>query len=201
MKRSIFSVGAAALTILLTATGCPPNSGSTTTIPTREAARAADANRDSSGADGRVEVTEPAWGRAGQDDDDRLTSGDLDPDVISRDIDPAQYLSTVYFEFDRAELGADARATIQENADWLRSDLGAVWDVVIEGHCDDRGTIEYNLALGERRAKAIRDYMASLGVARDRMRVVSYGEELPAVPGSGEMAWSRNRRGEFVAER
>lgn len=123
-----------------------------------------------------------------------------EPSLTMQEIIDGGYLSTVYFDFDRSELSESARGQLKSNADWMKSAMGSKWNVVIEGHCDERGTIEYNLALGERRANAIRDYMQSLGVNRSRMRIVSYGEERPAVRGRGEMAWAKNRRGEFRPE-
>ena len=90
------------------------------------------------------------------------------------------------------------RRVLEENAGILKGADG--FDVVVEGHCDDRGTIEYNLALGQRRAAAVRGYLVSLGVSARQLRTVSYGEERPSVDGSGESFWSRNRRAEFVVE-
>lgn len=107
-------------------------------------------------------------------------------------------LRPIYFEYDRSDLGEEARRILQENATWLRSNPGR--SIVVEGHCDERGTVEYNLALGQRRAASVRDYLESLGIGRGRMRVVSFGKERPAVPGAGEAAWSKNRRAEFVIE-
>jgi peptidoglycan-associated lipoprotein len=106
-------------------------------------------------------------------------------------------LDTVYFEFDQATLTDVARDTLVRNADWMRSN-GTV-RIQVEGHADERGTNEYNLALGERRAAAVRGYLASLGIDGSRLVVISYGEERPADPGHGEEAWSRNRRVEFKA--
>ena len=107
-------------------------------------------------------------------------------------------LRTVYFDFDKYDLSDEMRRTIQANADWLQSH--SQYKVKIEGHCDERGTIEYNLALGERRAKAVRDYLTDLGVSGSRLRVVSSGEERPADPRSNEAAWAKNRRGVFTIE-
>lgn len=107
-------------------------------------------------------------------------------------------LATIYFAYDSAELSETARRTLSSNADWLKSH--ADYNIVVEGHCDERGTIEYNLALGERRASSVRDYLGTLGVARARVRVITYGEERPVDRGHNEAAWSKNRRGEFVIE-
>ncbi len=108
-------------------------------------------------------------------------------------------LQTIYFAFDSSELSEAARRTLQQNSEWLQAHQDL--NVVVEGHCDERGTIEYNLALGERRASAVRDYLTSLGLARGRMRVITYGEERPVDRGHTESAWSQNRRAAFVLER
>ena len=102
----------------------------------------------------------------------------------------------IYFDFDRSELREDARQTLQTKAEALRQfpDIR----IRVEGHCDERGTVEYNLALGERRADAARAYLVDLGIDPDRMTTISYGEERPAMDGNNESAWSQNRRDEFV---
>lgn len=104
-------------------------------------------------------------------------------------------LETVYFEFDSSGLTQSAMATLRENAEKIRE----VPDVMIQlaGHCDERGTQEYNLALGERRALAVREYLIQLGVPGSRMITISYGKEFPAVDGSNESAYAMNRRVEF----
>lgn len=109
-------------------------------------------------------------------------------------------LKTVYFDFDKYDLDDSDRALIRSNVDVLKAGDASKWNVVVEGHCDERGTIEYNLALGEKRAKAVRDYMTSLGLPASRVRIVSYGEERPADPGHNEAAWAKNRRAEFKVE-
>ena len=101
----------------------------------------------------------------------------------------------VYFDFDKSELKADARATLDKKAAWLRANSG--YKVRIEGHCDERGTSEYNMALGERRANAAWKYLNALGVSGKRMYTISYGELMPADPGHNERAWAKNRRDEF----
>ncbi len=107
-------------------------------------------------------------------------------------------LATVYFDFDKSDLSKDARDTLNRNAQILQQ-LKA--SVKIEGHCDDRGSAEYNLALGERRAKSVQQYLLTLGVQADRLSVISYGKEKPAVQGSDESAWAKNRRAEFVGSK
>ncbi len=105
-------------------------------------------------------------------------------------------LQPVFFSLDSAELDEMARATAMANAELLRQN--ARWIVTIEGHCDERGTPEYNLALGERRAVAVKSFLVSLGISPDRIRTVSYGNEFPFEPGNTEAAYSKNRRGHFV---
>lgn len=102
----------------------------------------------------------------------------------------------VYFDYDSYALRPDALATLKTNADVFKGQLaGAI--IQVEGHCDERGTQEYNLALGEKRALAARDYLTKLGVSGDRIVTISYGEEAPADPGHNESSWALNRRCEF----
>lgn len=105
-------------------------------------------------------------------------------------------LSTVYFEFDKSALTAEAQATLAENARQLQQHPDAV--VRIEGHCDERGTVEYNLALGQRRAISVREYLINFGISPDRITIISYGKERPVDPRHTPEAWAKNRRAEFV---
>lgn len=102
---------------------------------------------------------------------------------------------TIYFDFDKSDLRPDAREGLQANASYLKSNSNV--QVTIEGNCDERGSNEYNLALGKRRAEAAYKYLVDLGVESSRMTTVSYGEEKPAVEGHNELAWAKNRRDEF----
>jgi peptidoglycan-associated lipoprotein len=104
-------------------------------------------------------------------------------------------MDTIYFEFDQATLSDSAKDTLVRNAEWLRANPNA--RVQVEGNADERGSNEYNLALGERRATAVRTYLTSLGIDGTRLIVISYGEERPADPGHSEDAWSKNRRVDF----
>jgi peptidoglycan-associated lipoprotein len=109
----------------------------------------------------------------------------------------AAMLETVFFDFDKSDLRQDARNVLAKNAEiLLKTKQGAV--VKVEGHCDERGSAEYNLALGERRAKSALQYLLTLGVQPDRLSIVSYGKEKPAVQGDDEAAWAKNRRAELV---
>jgi peptidoglycan-associated lipoprotein len=105
-------------------------------------------------------------------------------------------LSDIYFDYDAFDLSTEARNTLQSHADWLRNNSGT--KVEIEGHCDERGTVEYNLALGAKRAKATRDYLVNLGVDANQLSTISYGEELPACRESTESCWQQNRRAHFL---
>ena len=105
-------------------------------------------------------------------------------------------LKDIGFNFDSAALSESARATLKANADWLKANPAA--RVQIEGHCDERGTAEYNMALGAKRAQSAMDYLVTLGVAANRMSTTSYGEEIPVCKESTEECWSRNRRARFV---
>lgn len=105
-------------------------------------------------------------------------------------------MKDVFYEFDRYDLSADARATLRANADWLKSNPSA--KVEIEGHCDERGTNEYNLALGAKRAQAAREFLSSLGIPAERLSTISYGEEIPVCQEHSEDCWRKNRRARFV---
>lgn len=108
-------------------------------------------------------------------------------------------LERVHFAYNQFTLEEAARLTLEKNAVYLRNNPSL--KVVIEGHCDERGSDEYNLALGERRAVAARNYLTSLGIAVERLAIISYGEEKPLVAASNEDAWAQNRRAEFLAVR
>lgn len=106
-------------------------------------------------------------------------------------------LENIYFDFDSYTLSSEARTSLQKNTEIIKDISGAVQ---IEGNCDERGSAEYNLALGEKRAKAAMKYLVTMGIPADRLSVISYGEERPAIQGSDETAFSKNRRDEFVIQ-
>jgi peptidoglycan-associated lipoprotein len=122
--------------------------------------------------------------------DEGIASASLD------DLNRSSPLRPLFFAYDSSEVSAEGRAVLDANAAVLRQNQ--TWTVTIEGHCDERGTAEYNLALGERRAVAAREYFISLGIQAARLRTVSYGKEFPFDPGQSEDAWARNRRAHFV---
>lgn len=119
-------------------------------------------------------------------------------DVLTiAEINEGGLLQTIYFDYDKADIRPDQRAKLQANAQFVRENTD--FRLLIGGHCDERGTREYNMALGERRASATMQYMVSLGVPRDRIEIISYGEEQPAADEATESAWSQNRRAQFQA--
>ena len=122
------------------------------------------------------------------------------PDAISSasldDLNKSSPLKPVFFELDSSDVNSVGQRALDENAALLRKYPS--WTVTIEGHCDERGTAEYNLALGERRAISARAYLMSLGIPADRLRTVSYGKEFPFDPGHDESAYAKNRRAHFV---
>jgi peptidoglycan-associated lipoprotein len=130
--------------------------------------------------------------------------GDLVPvdesdDILSmslEDINAQSPLDDIHFTYDSAELSGEARSALDANVQWLRRNPSVT--ILIEGHCDERGTVEYNLALGERRAMAAYNFMVSSGLPSERIKTISYGKEFPLDPGHDESAWARNRRAHFV---
>jgi len=107
-------------------------------------------------------------------------------------------LKDAFFAYDKASIRDDQKAALNDNVSWLKANSGA--KTLIEGHCDERGTAEYNLALGERRAKAVKDYLVGAGIAADRVSTISYGKERPFVLGHDESAWKWNRRAHVVLQ-
>ena len=110
--------------------------------------------------------------------------------------DQASPLKDIFFDFDKSNIRDDAKPSLSEDIQWLKTNPAA--QTTIEGHCDERGSAEYNLGLGERRAKAARDYLVAAGVDSKRMKIISYGKERPFVLGHDEAAWRWNRRAHFV---
>ncbi len=105
-------------------------------------------------------------------------------------------LSTVYFDFNSAVLSGSTKATLDKNAEFLKDNTSV--EVQVEGHCDERGGVQYNIALGEKRAKSIKSYLVAMGVSAGRVSTISYGKERPVAFGHEDGAWSQNRRGNFV---
>lgn len=126
----------------------------------------------------------------------QLTEKDNTFDSQGSDSGKINGLTTVFFEYDSSRLSDTAKQSLKGNAEWVRNNPKAT--LQIEGHTDSRGSTEYNLSLGERRAKSVRQYMESLGIESKRLAIISYGEEKPLVQGDNEAAWGKNRRANFV---
>jgi peptidoglycan-associated lipoprotein len=123
-----------------------------------------------------------------------VTEGTMQEEVVPSH-DAVAGMERIHFDFDQFTLSSEARKILGENAKYLNTNSGV--QVVVEGHCDERGSDEYNLALGESRALAAKNYLVSLGISDKRLSVISYGEEKPLVLGETEEAWAQNRRAEF----
>ncbi len=119
-----------------------------------------------------------------------------DPDSLLAKLNAQKVLGTIYFEFDKSDLLSESLEQLRKNAEWLKANPGR--RVRIEGNCDERGTVEYNLALGDRRAVAAKNYLLKAGIEASRIETISYGEEHPVDPGHNESAWQKNRRDDFV---
>lgn len=126
----------------------------------------------------------------------QIESTPMNFDASGSDSGKIEGLETVYFDYDKSNLTTSAKKVIAGNAQWLKSH--PKMNMQIEGHCDARGSIEYNLSLGERRAQAVKSYMVSLGIPAARLSVISYGKEKPLMQGDSEEAYSKNRRANFV---
>jgi peptidoglycan-associated lipoprotein len=122
--------------------------------------------------------------------EDKMLTASLD------EINKNSPLRPIFFEYDSSDVSQEAQRTLEANAEVIKKYKS--WVITIEGHCDERGTAEYNLALGERRSVSARTYLVSLGIPAERLRVVSYGKEFPFDPGHNEEAWAKNRRDHFV---
>jgi len=136
--------------------------------------------------------------QSGGSDSGLANIGESD-DILSmslEDINAQSPLSDIHFGYDSAQLTNQARADLEANAKWLLRNPSVT--ILIEGHCDERGTVEYNLALGERRSMAAYNFMLNMGVPAARMKTISYGKEFPVDPGHDEAAWTGNRRDHFV---
>jgi len=126
----------------------------------------------------------------------QLTEEEIFQRATIQQLNEEGHLQMIHFDFDKYNIKDNMKPILQKNADWLLGHESV--QITIEGHCDERGTVEYNMALGERRAKSAKDYLVSLGVNPQRIKVVSYGKSRPLIDESNEAAWAKNRRAEFV---
>jgi peptidoglycan-associated lipoprotein len=126
----------------------------------------------------------------------RLTDEDLFARKALDELNAEHQLADVFFDLDKSEIREDAKAPLSKDADWMKKWAGT--SVMVEGHCDARGSSEYNLALGSRRAEAVKSYLVSLGVPAERLVVVSKGKEQPVCQDENDACWQQNRRGHFI---
>ncbi len=126
----------------------------------------------------------------------QIDSSPMSFDPSGSDSGKINGLSTVHFEYDKSSITAESKKLLAGNADWLKNNPKA--NLQIEGHCDSRGSIEYNLSLGERRAQAVKNYLVGMGVSSGRMTIISYGKEKPLMQGDTEAAHGKNRRANFL---
>ncbi|HEY8020559.1 MAG TPA: peptidoglycan-associated lipoprotein Pal [Thermoanaerobaculia bacterium] len=176
------------LTLLTLMMGCPKK---------KPATPAKDLNVDTTSVPPPApaqDVTPPAQPSVQDKTEDPLLSQDLQ--VVNDELRKRGFSADVYFQYDESSLSDEAREKLARNADLLKGQ--PQFQLTVEGHCDERGTNEYNLALGERRANAVRDYVGSLGVNPGRLRTISYGEERPVCTQHEESCWSQNRRAHMV---
>jgi peptidoglycan-associated lipoprotein len=174
----IFSIG---LLVVLTITGCGGEKPKTTETP--------------------VKLTEKPISKPTKEEPFPKTEpmGDeiIDISALTTDeLNQMGFLKDIHFDFDKYNIKPDEARILDENARWLK--MHPTVEIIIEGHCDERGTNEYNIALGDRRARAAYNYIVALGIDLSRMRIVSYGEEMPIDPGHNEIAWEKNRRAHFL---
>jgi peptidoglycan-associated lipoprotein len=185
MKRSVTLGAVAVLSIALTAGGCrrqPPQTAPPPPAPTKP--------------ETRPEPPPPPPPPPAAKPAPAPTEEEIFAKMTLDELNRKGVLGDVFFAYDSSELSPEARATIQKNSEYLKRWTST--KVMVEGHADPRGTNEYNLALGERRADVTRDYLVSLGIATDRVTIVSKGEEEPACSEENESCWQRNRRGRFI---
>jgi peptidoglycan-associated lipoprotein len=148
------------------------------------------------GCQSKKKAEDSAMGADGQGQDSQsIDSTPMSFDAAGSDSGKIAGLETVNFGYDRASLSAEAKSKLQGNAAWIKAHPGSVQ---IEGHCDSRGSIEYNLSLGERRAQAVKSYLVGLGVPGGRLSIISYGKEKPISNGDSESAMAQNRRANFL---
>ena len=185
VRKSSLALPVLALTITACGHTRPP------AIATARPPAAATAPASASAGRSTAPVADPAG--------NSLSESELFGRMTLEDLNASHPLNDVFFAYNEVNLGDEARQVLQRNAQWL-----AKWPqtaIRIDGHCDERGTEEYNLSLGDRRAVTVRDYLTSLGVTPDRIQTVSLGKESPFCTEMGESCWAQNRRGHFVITR
>lgn len=198
---TVLLVPAAAVLLL----GCPRKSKKTEATPEPKVSESAMSTRSGAGAGAGAGTARDAG--AAQTEEQRMAQllASRGEDIPLKDAPATEFveppaevraeLQTIYFDYDKSNIKPEYQKPLETAAGWLSRNPSR--QLLIEGHCDERGTDEYNLALGERRALSVRRYLIALGVDADRLHTISYGEEKPAAMGHDESAWAKNRRAEF----
>jgi peptidoglycan-associated lipoprotein len=181
-----FRIACYIVVTLVTAAGCAPSTARKTDSASAQSGSSFPKASNPSKGEGER-------GNTRESPTDRSSLSELQEGKSSESSGP---LKDIYFDFDSHNLSGDARETLRSNANWLKTNPSARAE--IEGHSDERGTNEYNLALGARRAQTAKDFLATLGIKADRLSTISYGEEIPTCKDASETCWQRNRRARFV---
>ena len=187
--------------------GCPKKkvqfSKDETSAQQSEEARRLEAERAAKEAKEAQEAKERELARIKEEEAKRLKEQELEKSLVAKKeqgiegvVYESKLFKDIHFEFDKYDIRREDEEILRENAAWLKKN--PKMKIQIEGHCDERGTAEYNLALGERRANMTKKYLLSLGISSDRISTISYGEEKPLDPGHNEEAWAKNRRAHTV---
>jgi peptidoglycan-associated lipoprotein len=163
-------------------------------VPVEAQACAATSRRPRSRDDATPALSAPSRPTPAVTNRKPMTGEELPPNVD--EINNRGYLKTLNFDFDKYDVREEDKGKLQDNANWLAK--YPTVKVRVEGHCDERGTAQYNLALGEKRADAVKDYLVSLGISASRLEIISYGKEKPLDPSQTEDAWAKNRRAQFL---
>jgi peptidoglycan-associated lipoprotein len=188
----IFMVTAFLSGVTLTTISCAKKQLKTDTTsisPESEIAQGEEGIKESESAQGEVSLEDIS-----KDTGKEVSLSDKEMQKIQGEIQAFQS-KNIYFDFDKSDIKTEARGTLTEKAKWMETN--STYSLIIEGHCDERGTSEYNLALGERRATAAAKFLEAMGISYERISTISYGEERPADLGHNEDAWANNRRDEF----
>jgi peptidoglycan-associated lipoprotein len=190
-----FALGMALIALGLVSTACPKKPKPKVAVETAATTTQAVVSTTSPAPD--VAITPPR-DFVQENPEPRVTTEDLPTDIeeANRVAQQRGYVRDAFFEYNESTLSADAQSALTSTASWLKNNPR--YNLLIEGHCDERGTEQYNLALGDRRANIAREYLATLGVDNARIRTVSYGEERPFDPGHDESAYQKNRRAHLV---
>jgi peptidoglycan-associated lipoprotein len=213
MVKKSFSIFILILCLGLFLAGCPkktvkfsreqPSAQKSEEARRLEAERAAREAREAKEAKEAREVRERELATIKEEEAKKPIGGELEKSLVAKkesgiegEVFESKLFKDIHFDFDKYDISREDEAILRENAAWLKKN--PKMKIQVEGHCDERGTAEYNLALGERRANMTKKYLVSLGVASDRISTISYGEERPLDPGHNEEAWGKNRRAHIV---